>query len=59
MVTVDEIITYESTGFDTEEELFDFFQRLIDSGMAWTLQGSYGRMAISLIEDGHCNLGGH
>ena len=39
-----------------DEEIIDFFQRLIDSGMAWSLQGSYGRMAMRLVEDGVCTL---
>ena len=32
-------------------------QEMIDSGLAWTLQGHYGRMAMQAIEDGHCMFG--
>ena len=31
------------------------FQEMIDDGSVWKLQGSYGRMATALIEDGHCH----
>ena len=57
---IDRIIAYES-GQLTEEEVVELFQDLIDSGMAWTLQGSYGRMAKALIDAGLCQsplLGG-
>ena len=51
--TVDKIIDFED-GQMTEVELINFFQDLIDNGMAWSLQGMYGRMAMSLIENGWC-----
>lgn len=53
MPSVSEIIAYESGSMD-EDEMVAFFQRLIDSGMAWKLQGSYGRIASTLIEEGYC-----
>ena len=52
---INDIVAYES-GEMQDEEIIDFFQRLIDSGMAWSLQGSYGRMAMNLVEDGVCTL---
>ncbi len=36
---------------EVEDEV-DFFQELVDSGLAWSLQGSYGRTAKDLIEAG-------
>lgn len=32
-------------------------QGLIDSGMAWRLEGSVGRAAMRAIEEGECILG--
>ena len=55
MPNVNDIIAYEN-GDMQEEEVIQFFQELIDSGAAWTLQGHYGRMAQNLIEDGVCTL---
>jgi hypothetical protein len=37
----------------TEERLLAMFQYLVDTGMAWQLQGFYGRTAEALIEAGH------
>jgi len=50
---VDKIIKYESGGMN-EHELIEFFQGLIDSGVVWKLQGSYGKMAMHLINEGIC-----
>jgi hypothetical protein len=33
------------------------FQALIDSGMVWRMEGSLGRDAMALIEEGACVLG--
>ena len=41
----------------TQEERVVCFQKLINSGQAWLLEGSVGRAAMRLIEDGACILG--
>ena len=46
------IIDFEEGNMETEQEVLDFFQDLINTGMAWRLQGSYGRMAADLIDRG-------
>lgn len=48
---VDFIIRFEAGGV-TARELLEGFAHLISSGMAWSLQGSYGRTAQGLIESG-------
>jgi len=40
----------------TEEETIEGFQKLIDSGVVWRLQGWYGRTAHQLIEAGKCHV---
>ena len=40
---------------ETYQQLFEAWQHLIDTGLAWSLQGRFGRTAIQLIEMGHCN----
>jgi hypothetical protein len=50
---IDKVIKYES-GEMTQGEVVELFQELIDRGMVWHLQGSYGRTAQELIEAGLC-----
>jgi len=45
------IIRYEEGNMLPKEQI-EFFQYLVDSGIAWTLQGHYGRTAQGLIECG-------
>jgi hypothetical protein len=52
MNTVEQIIAYE-TGELNEEDAIAMFQDLVDTGMAWSLQGHYGRTAQYLIEEGY------
>lgn len=35
-----------------EDQVVELFQHLIDTALVWDLQGSYGRTAISLINQG-------
>lgn len=49
------IMDYEAGELESDQELIEGFQHLIDSGMAWQLQGHYGRMAQALIEAGYCH----
>ena len=46
-----QVIAYEM-GQLNDDEVRTLFQHLINTGLAWTLQGSYGRMAQALIEAG-------
>ena len=36
----------------TEEQQIEAWQHLVNTGLAWTLQGSFGRTAAALIEQG-------
>lgn len=37
---------------DSEEQVLEAWQYLVDSGLAWQLQGWFGRTATDLIEGG-------
>ena len=39
----------------TEEKYYEAWQHLIDTGLAWSLQGWFGRTAAALIEGGYCH----
>lgn len=43
----------------THEEMLDLFSRLIETGLAWTLQGSYGSTARDLIRNGFIDMAGN
>ena len=52
---------YEAVGIcegfiecDDESKTIEAWQYLIDTGMAWTLQGWFGRTARHLIDEGIC-----
>jgi len=45
------IIAFESGELD-EDGVIELFQYLVDTGMAWQLQGSYGREAMRMIDAG-------
>jgi hypothetical protein len=55
MSTIDFIIAYEDGEIHDFDEVVAGFQELINSGMAWQLQGHYGRTAQAMIDEGLCD----
>ena len=51
MPDINKIIEWENGGMSETDEI-EFFQGLVDTGLAWSLQGMYGRRAMQLIESG-------
>ncbi len=56
---MEEMTQYQAVGIaegfidaESEEEVIQAWQYLVDTGLAWQLQGSFGRMAAALIEQG-------
>lgn len=39
---------------ESEEQVVEAWQHLIDTGLCWTLQGFFGRTAANLIDAGIC-----
>ena len=48
---VTDIMNYEEGNMDSDE-VISFFQRLVDTGVIWHLQGAYQRTAQILIDRG-------
>ena len=40
---------------DSEEQVLEAWQHLVTTGLVWNLQGSFGRTARLLIEEGLIN----
>ena len=52
---IDKILAFENGEMD-DEQLIEFFQEMIDTGVVWQLQGVYGRTASMLINEGICHV---
>jgi hypothetical protein len=55
--SIDQIIDYEDGTLGVEDTV-RLFADLVKTGMAWKLQGHYGRTAKALIEAGHISAEG-
>tara|TARA_R110000772_G_scaffold12895_2_gene38638 strand:+ start:1242 stop:1451 length:210 start_codon:yes stop_codon:yes gene_type:complete len=51
--------TYDAIGLaegfieaESQEQFIEAWQFLLDTGLVWTLQGFFGRTAVSMIEEG-------
>lgn len=57
MLSLNDIDLIEGETTCTMLEYAQAMQRAINSGMAWKMQGSYGRAAMEALESGACMLG--
>jgi hypothetical protein len=53
--------TYDAVGIaegfidaESDDQVIEAWQTLINTGLAWQLQGWFGRTASRLIEQGYC-----
>ena len=54
---LDNIIAYEG-GELSNNDILELFSELVKNGMAWSLQGCYGRQAEALIKSGYLSAEG-
>ena len=54
MEDFDAVMVVEGVETASGEEQVEAWQHLIDSGLAWSLQGWFGRTADTLIQEGIC-----
>jgi len=58
MDSLDFIMQVEQEGFDGDNsDHVSGLQDIIDTGMVWNLQGSWGRLAHAAIKAGVCSVG--
>jgi hypothetical protein len=55
MTMYEDVMAIEE-GTETEAEMFESIQRMINAGN-WSLQGSFGRTMMDAIKSGRCMLG--
>jgi hypothetical protein len=53
---VDWLVAWEQGALSAEGEI-TLFQELVDSGLAWQLQGMYGRQAMAMLDAGLIHTG--
>lgn len=54
MDTFSAVMIAEGSEYSDMDEFFAAWQHLIDTGLAWKLQGAFGRNAQALIDAGYC-----